>query len=746
MKASAKSLLPSLLMLYLPILLVGGIGLSEIRTVEQELRDFRSHAEPLLDGASKEFDYELDAELFKALAKLRDGLELPEILQRLEDIPTISQGRPDADEGRSAVRFSFLLPRSLRTGGRLRPIYPKSGMSRSPRRTNRRLSPSVTRRVRDRVRHADYGGGLRGAIDAIEHLEALPETAFTKPEDEAYLRFHLGSWMTKADQWKKASASFKAGRQALEHGERTEFYLYLDLLLAELRSLDHEAGQAADPIAFEPLLRKHLIRKLIGGMARGEFDAETKSLLDWRLDRTMVYAKPLLAADNEFAQDVQADLIQRELHERHREEARSILRHLQFLQQGKLVDLEKLARDQGKIMTLPYRQAGGASMIAIQSIRAEAANGDTRNYYSGVLVDLASLLEPTIGRIEERLGTLGNPYRLELIDEDGRSILDSIRTPMDGETRTAAAEIATTLRLRDRFKDFALEALPMDPEAITEAERLRVWLRIAMLVALLIMAFGAAYLFVRTVKKEREFAELRTGFVARVSHELKTPLSLIRMYGETLAMGRVPDPEKACHFAGIIAQESDRLSRMIDNVLDFSQVGAGTKGYNKKDLRLDLHIADLLESYAPHLQAQGFELKTQTWPALRAEVDPEALTQALVNLLGNARKYTPDDGDKQIEIHLSKVGHQAWIEIMDRGVGVPEDERNRIFETFYRAKTSEERRGAGLGLALVMHFAQHHGGSVECLGRMGGGSVFRIRLPLTSSVGTGSAGNVSNSS
>ena len=735
MKASAKNLLPSLLMLYLPILLVGGIGLSEIRTVEQELRDFRSQAEPLLDGASKEFDYELDAELYKALSDLKDGLEQKEIIERIRAIPTQSESSAELGGERSAIRFAFLLPRRLSaTRGRpRRPIYPNVGVQRRGWQRHPSVSPDIGRRVAA----ANQGGYIRGAEDAIDHLQALPADAIEKPEDQAYLSFHLGSWLTRAKRWKEASAAFKEGRTALEHSEKTEDYLYQDLLLAELRSLDQEAQDQSDPNAFETLRRKSLIHRLVGGMARGEFDRDTKVLLDDRLDRAMTYARPLMESDEEFAKDVQDYLIRRELHEGFRQETISILRHLQFLQEGELVDLEKLARDQGKIMTLPYRQAGGAAMIALKPIRAETADGRMVSYYSGVLVDLASLLEPKIGHIEERLGTLGNPYRLELMDEDGRSILDSIRAPMDAETRAAAAELSTTLRLRDRFKDFSLEALPVDPQAITDAEQLRVWVRIAMLLALLIMAFGAAYLFVRSVKKEREFADLRTGFVARVSHELKTPLSLIRMYGETLAMGRVPDPDKACQFAGIIAQESDRLSRMIDNVLDFSQVGAGTKGYNKKELRLDLHIEELLESYAPHLEAQGFELETKPMPALRAEVDPEALTQALVNLLGNARKYTPEDGNKRIEVHMSKVGHQAWIEVMDRGVGVPEDERDRIFETFYRAKTSEERRGAGLGLALVMHFAQHHGGSVECLGRMGGGSVFRLRLPLTGSSGTG---------
>ncbi len=724
-------------MLYLPILLVGGIGLSEMRSVEEELRNFRSHAEPLLDGASKEFDYELDAALLKAFSDLKDGMDSREIIERIVKIPVQSQGS-------SAIRFAFLLPRNLKFGsggnGARQPIYPRSGTPRYLFGRGNRLT-GISRKIRDRVRGADQTGYFTGARNAIEHLERIPQTDLGKPQDEAFRDFNLGSWLGQAKEWNRASQVFKRGRQALEHSGQTESFLYLDLLLAELRSLGAQAEQASQSATFEALLRKTLIHRLIGGMARGEFDAETPSLLNDRLDRAMRLAKPLLEADSEFATEVEDYLVQRQLRENYRAETRAILRHLQLIAEGRLIDLKQLIKDQGEVLSVPYAQAGGTGILALKPIRSEEENGRRIPYYVGLLVDLASLLEPKIRELELRLDTLGNPYRVELMDEAGRAILDSIRTPMDASALGDAAGLSTTLHLQDRFKGFSLLALPVNPQAITDAERLRVWMRIAALLGLIIMAFGAAYLFVRTVKKEREFANLRTGFVARVSHELKTPLSLIRMYGETLAMGRVPDPEKASHFAGIIAQESDRLSRMIDNVLDFSQIGAGTKDYSKKDLRLDLHIKSLMESYAPHLEAQGFDLRVQAMPALKAEVDAEALTQTLVNLIGNARKYTPDDGEKIIEVHLSKVGHQAWIEILDRGVGVPEDERNRIFETFYRAKTSEERRGAGLGLALVQHFAQHHGGSVECLGRMGGGSVFRIRLPLSSSPGSGKGGN-----
>jgi two-component system phosphate regulon sensor histidine kinase PhoR len=249
-------------------------------------------------------------------------------------------------------------------------------------------------------------------------------------------------------------------------------------------------------------------------------------------------------------------------------------------------------------------------------------------------------------------------------------------------------------------------------------------------VALFVVAALGATFLVRVVRREAELSRLKMDFVSRVSHELKTPLALIRMYGDTLAMGRAPEPERVAKFAGIIAKEADRLTRMIDNVLDFSRMEAGTKEYRVEPTDLPALLAGVAETYEPHLRERGFRLELSAERLARVELDREAMTQCFINLVDNAVKYT-DDGQRVVEVRVSGANGHAVIEFADRGIGVPEAERERIFQKFYRASTAGERPGAGLGLAMVRHFVEAHGGRIQVTERAGGGSVFMVTLPVS---------------
>jgi len=253
---------------------------------------------------------------------------------------------------------------------------------------------------------------------------------------------------------------------------------------------------------------------------------------------------------------------------------------------------------------------------------------------------------------------------------------------------------------------------------------------VALVLVLSITLFGA-YLLWRDMKRERTLAAMRSQFVASVSHELKTPLTAIRMFAETLRMGRSADAHERTEFLGTIVEESERLTRLLNNVLDFSKIEKGTKRYNLTPTSLVEVVEAAARAMSYPLAQEGFELCVEVADDLPLiSVDRDAIEQAILNLLANALKYSGKD--RKIDLHLMRQNGEAQIRVTDRGIGIDPAEQSHIFEKFYRADTTENESlsGTGLGLALVDHIAKAHGGRVELQSELGKGSTFSIHLPL----------------
>jgi signal transduction histidine kinase len=245
------------------------------------------------------------------------------------------------------------------------------------------------------------------------------------------------------------------------------------------------------------------------------------------------------------------------------------------------------------------------------------------------------------------------------------------------------------------------------------------------------------YLFLRDIHRDLRVAELRTHFVASVSHELKTPLTSIRMFAETLSLGRTPDDRTRSEYLDTIMNESERLARLVDNVLDFSKIEQGRKVYRMRTTQLPDVVRSAARAMQYPLAQFGFTLKVfveEKIPALEADTD--AVEQAILNLLSNAMKYSAPPS--QIELRLLAQGADAVVEVTDHGVGIPHDEQTHIFEKFYRVRSTqtESVAGTGLGLTLVKHIAEAHGGRVDVRSAVGAGSTFSIRLPLQTTEAT----------
>ena len=283
---------------------------------------------------------------------------------------------------------------------------------------------------------------------------------------------------------------------------------------------------------------------------------------------------------------------------------------------------------------------------------------------------------------------------------------------------------------------FPMLILGIRPQGTTIADISHQYTRIAfMALGALSLLIGAGMIFAyRNVSSELALAKLKSDFVSNVSHELRTPLALIRLYAETLELGRISTAGKQQQYYEIIRKESERLTSLINNILDFSRIEAGKKEYSFRETDVADLVRSTLESYRFEIEQNGFEFEQKidnNLPPLT--VDREAIARSLLNLVNNAVKYSA--GKKYLGVHLYRRGGNVNLEVEDHGIGIPAKEQLKIFEKFYRVGDPlvHNTKGSGLGLSLVRHIVLAHGGQVAVESAPGRGSKFIIILPLQNS-------------
>jgi signal transduction histidine kinase len=250
-----------------------------------------------------------------------------------------------------------------------------------------------------------------------------------------------------------------------------------------------------------------------------------------------------------------------------------------------------------------------------------------------------------------------------------------------------------------------------------------------------LMIIGGLVLTKHIVSKEMALARLKSDFVSNVSHELRTPLALIRLYAETLELGRITTQEKKQQYYRIIRKESERLTALINNILDFSRIEAGRKEYEFRNTDIAELVRNTLESYRYQIEQQGFAFEESIDSNLPAvPVDREAIARALVNLVNNALKYSSEE--KFLGVKLYRENSVVKLEVADHGIGIARRDLSKIFEKFYRAGDPlvHNTKGSGLGLSLVRHITHAHGGEIAVESVPGKGSKFTLSLPLASAV------------
>lgn len=317
---------------------------------------------------------------------------------------------------------------------------------------------------------------------------------------------------------------------------------------------------------------------------------------------------------------------------------------------------------------------------------------------------------------------LGNIY-VRIVDGQGRPVFETTPGARD------AAEVSRPLSYV--FQDWRIVAGNRLPHPAAMA-RANLWVTLALSALAAAVLVGGLAAALRTSARELRLSQLKSDFLANVSHELRTPLSSIRVFAEFLRLGRVEPTEKVKEYGEYIDAESRRLSKLVENLLDFSRIESGQKRYLLQPMDLRPALEETLLSFRGRVEGKGplidYVAPEGSFP--RVDLDPDAFSQALFNLLDNALKY--GRSDQPIEVRLAHSSSEVTVAVRDHGIGIPAAEHSKVFERFHRVGSSliHDVKGSGLGLSIVQHVMQAHGGRVTLESTPGVGSTFRLHFPV----------------
>jgi len=388
--------------------------------------------------------------------------------------------------------------------------------------------------------------------------------------------------------------------------------------------------------------------------------------------------------------------------------------HLKVFQDSILPDLELERQRLWRLKHLHTSYDDTPYLISYKAVRWEGrrfyvvANHDT----SWIVRDL----------FPELFATEEGKRLYNVVDQEGERVY--------GPSLARAGDYLVGRRFPTTLYEWRLQLAPKQAPLLERQSQTRRWNEAALVgIAFLIVLLGVGFV-IWAADKERRLNALKAEFVANVSHELKTPLSVVRMFAELLLTKRVASEEKQEQYLELICRESERLSALIENVLDFAALERGKRKYELREGHLEDVVARAIDTFRYRIENEGGEVVLDVEPGLPAAMlDEQAVLLSVINLLDNAVKYgrgTP------VEVRLARAGNLLRVTVRDHGPGIPESDRRRVFERFYRTRKNEsDIRGSGIGLSLVKHIAEAHGGKAWAENADGGGAVvgFSMRIP-----------------
>jgi signal transduction histidine kinase len=339
----------------------------------------------------------------------------------------------------------------------------------------------------------------------------------------------------------------------------------------------------------------------------------------------------------------------------------------------------------------------------------------------GVNIKNESLEGETLKTIIEEIPPNGN-MRLAISDLSGRLLF--------GRKDQSAGTPAVTEFFEDNFPPWRIEIFRSQPESSSIVNVRQSFYFWTILTLVVVLTFGAV-IMVRTITHEMEVLKIKSDFVSAVSHEFKTPLTSIKALVERLKEGKVKDAAKMEQYFSLISQDADRLTRLVKNILDFSKIEEGRKEYEFSETDVAELVLQQIENFRKDEIQKGIKIHAIISEGIpHLYVDQDALAQAFNNLLDNALKFSADI--KEIYVNLKKDEENVVLEVMDKGIGIPQDELNKIFDKFYQGRNvlMQSAKGAGLGLTLVKHTVEAHGGRILVKSKVGQGSTFSLIFPI----------------
>jgi signal transduction histidine kinase len=419
---------------------------------------------------------------------------------------------------------------------------------------------------------------------------------------------------------------------------------------------------------------------------------------------------------------------------------------------GRQLYREALARMAQQNYAAIEHDAASGHYISVVRVFWASPRRETPFTILGFMVDVEDVREGLFAVLhrQQLAPLLGGVYDLKvrILDEDGREVFASGR-PLPQLLAAASFRLQFFPEgIRGRMAPappspvWRVVVGPSgDPPLTLFSARQAYWLA-GVSIALILLALGLA---VQGHRRSKELARMQSDFIAHMSHQLKTPLSLLSAVLETIKLERVKSPQKLARYHQVLWEQTERLSSLVERILEFSRVKRRDTSYEFERLDLTELVRETVEAFQRSLEPEGFDIEVVGSGAPIVWADPAALEQALVNLLDNAVRYSGES--RAIRVDVSAGPSAATIAITDRGIGIPADERPHIFDRFYRGSgATMNRHGFGLGLAICAELIMAHGGRVLVESEPGRGSTFTIRLPRQIVDSDGAAGRMSKAS